>query len=77
MYRFNGKLSPDADVKGLLRSFVLEQYASTPALDVPPEPAAFDWLVKAAQHKLAVVQRAIHEQVGPAQGCRECACPEP
>lgn len=63
MYRFEGRLTPDADVKALLRAFVEGGYTGVAAQDVPPPPSPLDWLVRGAQAKLAAVQRALETQV--------------
>ncbi len=77
MYRFEGRLTPDADTKALLRSFLEGGYMGSASQEVPPPPSPLDWLVRGAQAKLAVVQRALETKV---QGCRgevttpPCAC---
>jgi hypothetical protein len=59
MFKFGGKLAPGGDYREQLRSFAREGYAATEALDVPPEPSPFDWLVRGAQAKLAALQAAL------------------
>lgn len=77
MYRFEGRLTPDADTKALLRSFLEGGYMGSASQEVPPPPSPLDWLVRGAQAKLAVVQRALETKV---RGCRgeetapPCAC---
>jgi len=66
MYRFTGKLTPDADIKGMLKQFAQEGFAEAEALEVPPPPSPLDWLMKGAQQKLAVVKQALEAQASRA-----------
>ncbi|KAL4445892.1 hypothetical protein ABPG77_009091 [Micractinium sp. CCAP 211/92] len=66
MYRFEGRLTPDADTKALLRSFLEGGYMGSASQEVPPPPSPLDWLVRGAQAKLAVVQRALETKDVPA-----------
>lgn len=63
MYRFTGKLTPGSDIKGQLERWVREEYASSPALDVPPPPSPLAWLAKGLQAKAASVKHALETQV--------------
>ncbi len=70
MYRFSGKLTPGSDIKGQLERWVREEYASSPAHDVPPPPSPMAWLVKGLEAKAASVKHALEKQVrGWASGC--------
>lgn len=62
MYRFDGRLTPGVDVRGLLRSFAEEGYAGAEALEVPPPASPLDWVLKGAQAKLEVVKQALETQ---------------
>ncbi|PRW58989.1 Thioredoxin domain-containing [Chlorella sorokiniana] len=62
MYRFSGKLTPGSDIKGQLERWVREEYASSPAQDVPPPPSPLAWLVKGLEAKAASVKHALETQ---------------
>lgn len=78
MYRFSGKLTPGSDIQGQLERWVREEYATSPALNVPPPPSPLAWLVKGLEAKAASVKQALETQVGA--GCvvvggrRGCCC---
>eukprot|EP00887_Chlorella_sp_A99_P000943 scaffold5.g943.t1 len=57
MYKFTEHFSADE-----LRHFALESYEQAEALEVPPPPSAFDWLLPQLKAKRETLEKALRER---------------